>query len=232
MPSPFVLTCGCSTWRLTTMFTIIPLTASIALLCGAAAASPVERQDSRFQYFPLKTPLALPCDLTTGQDGNIYGDTFTSNKIVQIDRPSGELTEYDIPYTLPVLGFDVLPSDVLGRVALSCVVQPGKNGKIYAAAGIRNEFVIFDPITKDMTVLETGNPLGNLEPFNDAWPGETGMFFTQTTANVINLIDYETNKITNWTVPTPLAGPLGLIVGSDGGVWFCEFLAVCFNTPI
>lgn len=26
-----------------------------------------------------------------------------------------------------------------------------------------------------MTVLETGNPLGNLEPFNDAWPGETGV---------------------------------------------------------
>lgn len=47
--------------------------------------------------------------------------------------------------------------------------------KIYAAAGIRNQFVVFDPITKDMTILETGNPLGNLEPFNDAWPGETGV---------------------------------------------------------
>lgn len=40
-------------------------------------------------------------------------------------------------------------------------------------------------------------------------------------------IDYETNEIKNWTVPTPLAGPLGLILASDGGLWFCEFLAVC-----
>jgi hypothetical protein len=121
-------------------------------------------------------------------------DTFTSNKIVQIDRDSGELKEYDIPYKLQPLNSSVLPSDVLGRTALSCVVQPGKNGvsresqytrlnlpllhdrqKIYAAAGIRNEFVIFDPATNDMTVLETGNPLGNLQPFNDAWPGETGV---------------------------------------------------------
>lgn len=112
------------------MFTRASLSAGVALLCSTAYASPVERQDSRFQYFDLTTPLGLPCDLTTGSDGNIYADTFTSNKIVQIDRPSGKLTEYDIPYKLPVLGFDVLPADVLGTVALSCVVQPGKNGKL------------------------------------------------------------------------------------------------------
>jgi hypothetical protein len=52
---------------------------------------------------------------------------------VQIDIASGNLTEYDIPYTLPVLGFDVLPADALGAVALSCVVQPGKNGVLASA---------------------------------------------------------------------------------------------------
>jgi streptogramin lyase len=51
------------------------------------------------------------------------------------------------------------------------------------------------------------------------------MYFTQTTANVINLIDYQTNAIKTWTVPTPLAGPLGLYVTPDGAVWFCEMLA-------
>ncbi|SMR52136.1 unnamed protein product [Zymoseptoria tritici ST99CH_1E4] len=208
------------------MFTSTSFTAGIVLLSSIAGASPIEeRQANKFTYFPLKTALASPCDLTTGLDGKIYADTFTSNKIVQIDRDTGELNEYDIPYKLQPLNSSVLPSDVLGRVALSCVVQPGKNGKIYAAAGQRNEFVIFDPSTKEMTVLETGNPLGNLQPFNDAWPGETGMYFTQTTGNVINLIDYATNEITTYNVPTPLAGPLGLIVASDGGVWFTEMLA-------
>ncbi|KAF7185150.1 Virginiamycin B lyase [Pseudocercospora fuligena] len=199
--------------------------ANAALLAAAAYASPVERQASKFTYYNLTTPLASPCDLTTGQDGKIYADTFTANKIVQIDRSTGKLTEYDIPYKLPVLGDSVLPSDVQGRVTGACVVQPGKNGKIYAATGIRNEFAIFDPTDNSVTVLETGNPLGNLQPFNDAWPGETGMFFSQTTGNVINLIDYKTNAIKTWNVPTPLAGPLGMIVASDGNLWFVEMLA-------
>ena len=55
-------------------------------------------------------------------------DTFTSNKIVQIDRETQTLTEYDIPYTLPVLNNSVLPAAVQGRAALSCVVQPGEDG--------------------------------------------------------------------------------------------------------
>lgn len=90
---------------------------------------------------------------------------------------------------------------------------------------MRNEFVRFDPKTNEVKVFPTGNPLGNLQPFNDAWPGETGMFFSQTTANGINLFDYKTATVQNFTVPTPLSGPLGMIVASDGGLWFVEMLA-------
>ena len=96
-----------------------------------------------------------------------------------------------------------------------------------------------------MTVFNTSppNPLGNLEPFNDAWPGPKGvssgvlvllthlysdmkqMYFSQTTGNLINLFEYETERIINYPVPTPGAGPLGMIIGSDGALWFCEFFA-------
>ncbi|KXT07851.1 hypothetical protein AC579_1213 [Pseudocercospora musae] len=194
--------------------------ASAALLATVAYASPVERQASKFTYYNLTTPLASPCDLTTGQDGKIYASCRYIHR-----KQDRKLTEYDIPYKLPVLGDSVLPSDVQGRVTGACVVQPGKNGKIYAATGVRNEFAIFDPEDNSVTVLETGNPLGNLQPFNDAWPGETGMFFSQTTGNVINLIDYNTNAIKTWNVPTPLAGPLGMTVASDGNLWFVEMFA-------
>lgn len=51
------------------------------------------------------------------------------------------------------------------------------------------------------------------------------MFFSQTTGNVINLFDYKTHEIKTWKVPTPLAGPLGMKVAADGGLWFVEFLA-------
>ena len=62
---------------------------------------------------------------------DLQADTFTSNKIVQIDRETQTLTEYDIPYTLPVLNNSVLPAAVQGRAALSCVVQPGEDGVSY-----------------------------------------------------------------------------------------------------
>lgn len=105
----------------------------------------------------------------------VEADTFLSNKLVRIDIATSELEEYNIPYILPPLPNSVLPSDVQGRVALACVVQPGKDGNVYAAAGVRNEFVRINPQTKKVDVFYTNNPLGNLQPFNDAWPGETGV---------------------------------------------------------
>jgi hypothetical protein len=58
------------------------LTAGIALLSSLAGASPiVERQADKFTYFPLKTALASPCDLTTGLDGKIYVGRHLVNSI-------------------------------------------------------------------------------------------------------------------------------------------------------
>jgi len=51
------------------------------------------------------------------------------------------------------------------------------------------------------------------------------MFFSQTTGNVISLFDYKTTQIKNFEVPTPLAGPLGMRIASDGALWFTEQLA-------
>lgn len=49
------------------------------------------------------------------------------------------------------------------------------------------------------------------------------MFFSQTTNNVISHFDYKTEQFTNWDVPTPLGGPVGIYYASDDGLWFCEF---------
>ena len=139
----------------------------------------------------------------------------------------------------------ILPSALQGRAALACVIRLGRDGKLYAATGIRNQFLKIDPTTKNITVFNTNpyNPLGNLQPFNDAWEGPTGvrslmcviygpemltlmqMYFSQTTGNVISLFDYETEQFTNYEIPTPLAAPLGMRLGSDGALWFTEFLA-------
>lgn len=51
------------------------------------------------------------------------------------------------------------------------------------------------------------------------------MFFSQTTGNVITLFSYADETFTNYDIPTPLAGPLGMRVGADGALWFVEFFA-------
>lgn len=98
---------------------------------------------------------------------------------------------------------------------------------MYAASGIRNQLVKINPRTKQINVLTPTpyNPLGNLEPFNDLWTTEDGMLFSQTTGNVITFYNYSSGSFTNYKVPTPAAGPLGLYVASDGLAYFTEFFA-------
>ena len=98
---------------------------------------------------------------------------------------------------------------------------------MYAASGVRNQLVKINVQTKAMTILNPPGigPAGNLEPFNDLWTLKTGMLFTQTTGNVITYYDYTSGKFTNYNVPTPVAGPLGMYVASDGWAYFTEFFA-------
>lgn len=51
------------------------------------------------------------------------------------------------------------------------------------------------------------------------------MYFSQTSGNVISLFDYTTNQFTNYPVPTPNSGPLGMRIAADGALWFTEFFA-------
>jgi len=138
----------------------------------------VSPQDPRFTYYPFGTPLTGPCDLTTGPDGAIWSSNFITNTIGRVDPTTGEVTEYQVPsvnLTNPRLG------DLGGRAGFSCVIQPGSDGFLYAASGIRNELIKINPTTKDIKVFtppstgELPSVIGNLEPFNDMWRGPEGV---------------------------------------------------------
>lgn len=146
-----------------------------AALAATAFAAPTAAP-SKFTYYNLTTPLAAPCDLNTGPDGNIYASTFLANKLVEVDITSANptLTEITIPYTLPQLPDSALPARLQG--AGSCVVQPGADGNVYLATGVRNQLAQYNPQTKKFKFFEnSGGTAGNLQPFNDAWPTETGV---------------------------------------------------------
>lgn len=118
-----------------------------AALVSLAFATPVPQQStsSRFTYYNLTTPAAGPCDLNTGPDGNIYADTFLAGKLIKIDITSSnpQLIEINIPYTNSPLATSVLPSALNG--AGSCVVQPGYDGNVYLATGVRNQIAQYNP---------------------------------------------------------------------------------------
>ena len=150
--------------------------AFVSLISAFVAARAFVAPAPRFTYYDLTTPLAAPCDLNTGPDGAIYASTFLSNKLVYIDRTASKptLTEITIPYTNNPLPVSVLPASLQG--AGSCVVQPGADGNVYLATGIRNQLAQYNPKTKQFKFFEnTGGSTGNLQPFNDAWPAATGV---------------------------------------------------------
>lgn len=64
--------------------------------------------------------------------------------------------------------------------------------------------------------------LGNLQPLNNLWGADEGMYFSQSSANLISLFDYKTHKIKSWKIPTPLSFPLGTFKADDGLLYFCE----------
>lgn len=203
------------------------LAIAASLIIAATAAPVADDAASRFTFVDLPTPAALPCDLCTGPDGAEWVQYFLSEKLARIDPVTKQVKEYDIPWTSPPLGnLSSLPS--AGGLALgACVIRPGKDGNIYAANGLRNQLVKLDLKTEKVTVYTPPgllSALGNLQPFNDLWPGETGMFFSQTTANLISLFDYKTHEIKSWSVPTPLSSPLGMRTSYDGALYFAELV--------
>lgn len=199
------------------------LTAFLALGLGVGAA-PTKRADSPFSFYEMPTDLSGPCDLTTGPDGALWVQDQLVNKLARIDVNTGEVDEYEIPFTLPIL--NVTLPNVAGRTVLGCGIQPGADGHLYASNGMRNQLVKMNVTTKEIEVLTPTpfDPAGNLEPFNDLFTGPDGMFFTQSTGNVVTYYEYATGLFTNFPIPTLLAGPLGMFYASDGGAWFCELL--------
>ena len=206
------------------------LSLALGLMAWQAAAAPAAEledrapDDDRFTIYNLPTTLAGPCDMTTGPDGAIWVSYQLTNKLGRVDPETGEVEEYDIPWTLPLL--DVELPNVLGRTVLACVVQPGADGHLYAANGRRNQLVKMNVTTKEIEVLTPPNytPLGNLQPFNDLWTGPEGMWFTQTTANVVSYYEYATGEFKTYNIPTALSAPLGIYYASDDRVYFLELV--------
>lgn len=200
-------------------FAVVALATSTVAKLVTALPAP-----GTFTFYDMPTALAGPCDQCEGPDGALWVQDILVNKIARIDPKTGKVDEYDIPYTTPAANLNVLPGGG-GRTALACAIRPGRDGYIYAASGIRNQLVQINPTTRKIRVFtpQPYNPAGDLQPFNDLYAGPTGMFFSQTTANILTHFDYNTHNFTNYVIPTPEGSPLGVFYFRDFA-WTAEFL--------
>ncbi|KAI5368376.1 putative WD40/YVTN repeat-like-containing domain superfamily [Septoria linicola] len=184
--------------------------------------------DKRFTFFPLKTPAAGPCDLEKGPDGALWGEGILDNIIFRIDPHTGVVEEYPIPFTTPASNQTIpgVPRVIAERGVFSCAIRRGADGNLYAANGLRNQLVRINPTTREIEVFQPPGTgvAGNLQPFNDLYTSDDGMWYTQTTGNVFQKFDYKSEKFETFKVPTPFSLPLGIFVASDKKVYVAELL--------
>lgn len=137
---------------------LLAVTAAVGALAAPATASS-NSDASKFTMYEMPTKEAGPCDLCTGPDGAIWIQDVLANKIARLDKYTGAIEEYDIPYTYPLNYNATLPHS-----ALACAIQPGNDGNVYAATGLRNQFVQIKLPERTLKVFtpEPYNPLGDL----------------------------------------------------------------------
>ncbi|KAH6712640.1 hypothetical protein BKA61DRAFT_577710 [Leptodontidium sp. MPI-SDFR-AT-0119] len=227
------------------MNSIISLLGAIAFFNQALSApapqkfpGDVSLQDPRFTYYPFNTPWAGPCDLTTGPDGAIWSSNFITNTIGRVDPITGDISEYQVPsvnLTKLRLG------DILGKVGLSCVIQPGSDGFLSTRRQKRSKSL------QPPSTGEFPSELGNLEPFNDMWRGPKGIieypipipfsspaviraetsdadgtyiWFTAFTGNYNGRVNIKTGEIKAFPSTSLLSFPTENTVDGEGIVWF------------
>lgn len=133
---------------------------------------------ARFRYYENQDFLQGPCDITTGPDGNIWTQNFLDNTVSKIEIGTGRITNYKVPYSPDQL-YPNQSLPLTGRIAFACAIQPGSDGNLYAATGVRSQFLKIDPSNGNIKVFTPPLPnvpfLGNIQPFNDLWDGGSGV---------------------------------------------------------
>ncbi len=73
------------------------------------------------------------------------------------------------------------------------------------------------------SITEFPLPSGSFAPYGITAGPDGNLWFTESGANAIGMINPTTHAISSFTVPTANAGPYGITAGPDGNLWFTEW---------
>ncbi len=150
---------------------------------------------------------SMPMGVCGDSKGNIWVARMWTNKLARL-APDGTITEYTIPtpQSEPT-GLTVDQYDNVWYAGL----RSGKIG-VRRANGSFNEYKL-PFMARPMSV--SYHPMQKTQGV---------IWFTEELTNKIGFIT-QTGKITRYSVPTPMAGPVMAAEDAAGNVWFAEFAA-------
>lgn len=130
----------------------------------------VQGDPARFTYTNMQTPLSGPCDVSEGTDGLIYIQQVLANKIARYNQNTGELKEFDIPFSTRLLPNETFQIPSLSRTTfLTCSIRNGFDGKMYFSNGNRNQLVQFDAATEQIKLFTVPGKHGSLVYSRQQW---------------------------------------------------------------
>lgn len=204
--------------------------------------------------YDMPGPSRMPFSAAPDKNGFLWIPDFgLANKITRLDPKTGEMKDFQIPFT--------------GTGGVHSAV-PAADGSVWLAEQGSNRIGKWDPTTQQITeyqdaylpgkegiedggskhtvridpsgkVWTSGVPLTRFDPetgkftrfdsegdyIYDVKPDKNGdVWFTNFTASKIGKVDAKTMKVSTWATPTPNAIPRRMEIGPDGMIYAGEFL--------
>ncbi len=173
----------------------------VALAFAAQPSSPAEIRE-----FAVPTPNGFPHDPAVAPDGALWTTEQKANKLGRLDVTSGQFREYTL--TTPDSGPHGLVVDGAGLVWFTASYK-GYVGQLDPRTGKVHEYRWSDQRARD--------------PHTPVFDSAGILWFTVQQSNLIGRLDPKTGTTKFVDVPTPDAVPYGMVIGTDGAPYFCEF---------
>ena len=202
--------------------------------------------------YEMPGPSRMPFSAAPDKNGFLWIPDFgVANKITRLDPKTGEMTDFQVPYT--------------GTAGVHSAV-PAPDGTVWLTEQGPNKLGKWDPKTQKITeyqdrilpgmegdedggskhtlrfdpsgrVWSSGMPLSRFDPETEKYtefdevetaydvkPDKNGdVWFTSPQSNKIGKVDGKTMKVSQWEAPTKGAAPRRMEIGPDGMIYSGEF---------
>jgi virginiamycin B lyase len=204
--------------------------------------------------YDMPGPNRMPFSAAPDKDGYLWiPNSGIANKITRLDPKTGNMQDFTVPNVGPAGVHSAIPAsdgsvwlaeqgaNKIGKwdSATQKITEyqdaylPGKEG---ISEGGQKHTLRLDP---SGNVWSSGVPLTRFDPetkkftrFNevaesyDVKPDQNGdVWFCSLFSNKVGKVDGKTMKVSQWTPPTPGAGPRRVEIGPDGIIWSGEYNA-------